>query len=417
MTGSLHDSPDRRRLLEDLRKRLFTPARPGGGARTGAEVEWIPWDTDAGRTMPIADDAGGRGSLGFMTEYAAAQGWTVVPGRHGVPCVRLPDGGRMSFEPGGQIEYATPPLPTAGDLSAHLNAIVAPLRDAAMKQGIELLGRGIDPRTPLGRARLVLPGERYVGMHRYLARISDAGPRMMLQTAAIQVNVELGPNRALRWRVLNAAAPFLTAIFANSRVYDGRDSGYASFRARQWRLLDRRRTGLLGRGDDPAEEYLDFALNAGWIFGPADRPPEPFVEWLSRGEATLEDWHRHLTTLFPEVRPRGFLEVRCIDALEPEWLAAPLVLLAGILADDTALREAGEIVGIPDSQLLQDAARSGLTHLRLGGPGAELFRTALAHAERTAVADGPALDTARRYFETYTGRGRTPGDEGLGAAA
>ncbi|NIP81536.1 MAG: ergothioneine biosynthesis glutamate--cysteine ligase EgtA, partial [Gemmatimonadetes bacterium] len=213
-------------------------------------------------------------------------------------------GGRVTFEPGGQVEYASPPLDSLAALATHLQDAVPPLIAGARDAGLELLGCGIDPRTPLEDARLVLPGERYASMHRYLARIGDAGPRMMLQTAAAQVNVELGPHLALRWRVLNAAAPFLTAIFANSRVYQERDTGFASYRARQWRLLDRRRTGILGRGPDPAAEYLDFALNAAWMLAPPDRPAEPFAEWLLRGEVSLDDWRRHLTTLFPEVRPR-----------------------------------------------------------------------------------------------------------------
>lgn len=417
MTCSLNDSPHRRRLLDDIRERLFTPAHPDTGPRTGVEVEWIPWDSRRDRVMPILDDDQGPGSLALIREHGRQRGWTVTPGPHGVPCVDLTGGGSISFEPGGQIEYASPPMGSVDVLCQRLIEVEAPLREAFRAGGGELLGRGIDPTTPLSCARLVLPGERYVAMHRYLSAIGDAGPRMMLQTAAVQVNVELGPHPDLRWRVLNAAAPYLTALFANSRVYEARDSGYASFRARQWRLLDRRRTGVLGRGGDPAEEYLDFALNAGWIFRPADRPAEPFVEWLLRGEATLVDWRRHLTTLFPEIRPRGFLEIRCIDSLEPEWYPAPLVLLAGMLADEASLQRAATIVGVPDSQLLQDAAKAGMRDPRISGPAAALFQAALSDAERTGVAGGATLEAARRYFDSYTAAGRTPGDEATGAAA
>lgn len=416
MSCSLNDSPQRRRLLADLRTRVFSPASPDPAPRIGAEAELIPWDARLGRAMPILDDQGGRGSLSFLRDHAARRAWAMARGPHGGPCFDLPGGGRVTYEPGGQIEYAAPPLPSAALLATHLDEILPPLCDEAARRDIELLGRGIDPRTPLDHARLLLPGTRYTTLHRYLSAIGEAGPRMMLQTAAIQVNVELEPWFPMRWRLLNSAAPYLTALFANSSIYDGRDTGYASYRARQWRLLDRHRTGLLGRGGDAADEYLEFALNASWIFAPPERAPEPFLEWLLRGEVSLDDWRRHLSTLFPEVRPRGYFEIRCIDALPPRWYAAPLVLLEGMLADQASLREATEIAGEPDSQLLQDAARVGMSHPRVAGPAVELFRSALASAERTGRT-GPALDTAREYFERYSGRGRSPADEGVDAAA
>ncbi|MBW3554666.1 MAG: ergothioneine biosynthesis glutamate--cysteine ligase EgtA [Gemmatimonadetes bacterium] len=436
---TVHDSPWRRRLLEDVRERLFTPAsgRPVG-ERYGAEVELLALDAETGRPLTIFGDrvggddvagsddvaysaAGRAGSLAFLRAYGSPLGWRVEDGPHGAPAIRLPDGGRISYEPGGQIEYATLPRSTVAELTAELDRVVTPLVTAAADAGIRLVGRGIDPVNPLERARPVLPGERYTAMRRYLSRIGDAGPRMMLQTAAIQVNVELadagGRDADLRWRVLHAAAPYLTATFASSRVYAGADSGYASFRARQWRLLDRRRTGVLGREADLAAEYTDFALEAGWIFAPEDREPDPFGDWVVRGEVTLEDWRKHLTTLFPEIRPRGFLEVRCIDALPPEWCSVPVSLVAGLVADSRSLEEAAEVVGAPDSMLLQDAARLGVRDPRLGPGAAALFEIALRAGERTGVLGGRPLEVARAFLEGYTARGRAPGDEGVGAAA
>ena len=413
MSCSLADSPYRRRLLEDERQRLFTPRGPG--ARYGAEVELLALDAEDGGPSPISR------TLELLRRHGEPRGWRAVPGPHGVPALHLPDGGQVAFEPGGQVEYATPPRATPMAVADELARILPPLVEDAAAAGIRLVGRGIDPGTPLERARLFLPGERYEAMHRYLSRIGDAGPRMMLQTAAIQVNVELtdaaGGDGALRWRTLHGAAPYLTAIFANSAAYGGRDSGFASYRARQWRLLDRRRTGVLGRESDAAAEYTDFALEAGWIFGSGEREPEPFVEGLLRGETSLADWHGHLTTLFPEVRPRGYLEVRSIDALPPEWAAVPLAVVAGALADPAALRGTAEIVGAPDSARLQDAARHGLRDPGLAAGGVELFRHALEAGERTGVLEGRALTAAWSYFETYTARGLAPADEGVDQAA
>lgn len=440
MSGcTIRDSAWRRRLLQDVRERLFTPpSGRAGGARYGAEVELVVLDGETGRPLTIfgdgagaedgagADDvaysaAGRAGSLAFLRAHGEPLGWRVEDGPHGAPAIRLPDGGHLTYEPGGQIEYATPPRPSVAELNADLARVIAPMVAAAADAGIRLVGQGIDPVNPLERARPVLPGERYTAMRQYLSRIGDAGPRMMLQTAAIQVNVELadaqGGDADLRWRVLHAAAPYLTATFASSRTYAGVDSGYASFRARQWRLLDRRRTGVLGREADMASEYTDFALEAGWIFAPEGRDPDPFGDWLVRGEVTLEDWRKHLTTLFPEIRPRGFLEVRCVDALPAEWCSVPVSLVAGLVADTRSLQEAAEVVGAPDSMLLQTAARLGVRDPGLGRGAAALFDIALRAGERTGVLGGRSLELAQSYFDGYTARGRAPGDEGVGAAA
>lgn len=429
MSGcTIYGSPWRTRLLEDVRERLFTPrsARPSGG-RFGLEIELIPLDAETGAPVPIFGDPAATGSgcrtgtLQVLRELGEASGWGVQEGPHGVPALHLPAGASIAYEPGGQIEYATSPRATVAEIASDLGRVLPALIEAAAGRGIRLVGRGIDPVNGLDRARRLLPGERYVSMHRYLSAIGDAGPRMMLQTAAIQVNVELtdpeGRDADLRWRVLNAAAPYLTAMFANSSVYAGTDSGYASYRARQWRLLDRRRTGVLGRERDSAAEYTDFGLEAGWIFRPQDREPEPFVEWLIRGEATVDDWRKHLTTLFPEVRPRGWLEVRCIDALPPEWAIVPLAVTAGLLSDPKTLRRAADIAAKPDSMLLQTAAREGLSDPGLASGARELFEVALESGEGWAAADDPVLETARSYFELYTSRGRAPGAEAVEAAA
>lgn len=427
-TCTIYGSPWRRRLIEDVRERLFTPSPDGPRrVRYGAEVELLALDAATAAPVPIFDDADAtdgvarRGSLGFLRGYGDALGWRAAPGAHGVPTLYLPDGGALGYEPGGQIEYASPPRATVGEVVTDVERVVPPLVAAAEDAGIRLVGQGIDPINPLDRARLLLPGHRYAAMHRYLARIGDAGPRMMLQTAAIQVNVELADDRGrdadLRWRVLHAAAPFLTAIFANSSAYAGEDSGHTSFRARQWRGLDRRRTGVLGREPDTAAEYTDFGLEAGWIFAPGDCDAEPFAEWVVRGEATIDDWRKHVTTLFPEVRPRGFLEIRCIDALPPEWCPVPVAVVAGVLADGDALREAAEIVGAPDSMRLHDAARRGLRDPRLARGAVDLVDLALRAGARTGVVEGRALELAQGYFDAYTSRGRAPGDEGVGAAA
>ena len=222
--------------------------------------------------------------------------------------------------------------------------------------------------------------------------------------------------------MLNAAAPLLTALFANSRVYEGAAAGARSVRARSWRELDPARTGLLGRGADPAGEYLDFALRrAGDPAGREGEPPLPFAEWLPHGGVGEEDWWTHLTTLFPEVRPKGYVEVRSLDAISPEWFAAPLVLLTGLVYHRESLREAAGLLGAPEPELLVRAGEAGLGDPRLARGSVQLFEIGLrgAAALGEGFVDGESLETARDFLARYTARGRSPGDdfvEALGRA-
>ena len=151
----------------------------------------------------------------------------------------------------------------------------------------------------------------------YLARRGPAGARMMRQTASFQVNLDFDDEPWLRWRVLNAAAPYVVAMFANSSVYAGADTGCVSARAQVWRALDpdAHRPSLERRRRSTT--YLDFALGAPALLLPTRRRRAPALRRVARRgpSCTPEEWHDHLTTLFPEVRPRGHLELRSADAV------------------------------------------------------------------------------------------------------
>jgi glutamate--cysteine ligase len=251
-------------------------------------------------------------------------------------------------------------------------------------------------------------------MAAYLARRGPAGARMMRQTASFQVSLDLDDDPWARWRVLNAAAPYFTAIFANSPVYDGAETGWVSNRARAWRELDVARTGLPWDERDPLGAYLAFALEAPAIMLPTvNGEHRPFGDWLSRAEPTLDEWHDHLSTLFPEIRPRGHFEVRSADAVAPEWYAAPLALTAGLVYEPRALHAAAELLGAPDLGLLELAGREGLRHGAVARVASDLTEIALDGCR----ALGPAffhpadLEQARAFFEHYTRQGRCPADE------
>jgi glutamate--cysteine ligase len=408
-------------LLADLEAHSF--AAPVAATltprRVGAETEFIPVETATGRRCPIEGE-GTPATLPFVRRYGARQGWTETLTPKGTPCFTLPAGGTLTFEPGGQLEYSTPPCRSPSALLALLRAVVLPLRAAAAAEGIGLLAVGIDPLNPIEGAPLLLRTKRYQCMADYLARRSPAGARMMRQTAAFQVALDLDDEPWLRWQVLNAAAPYVVAIFANSAVYGGAETGCASARASVWRALDPTRTGLPWSAARPVERYLDFALAAPAILLPVvGRDHLPFAEWLDRAHITTDEWHDHLTTLFPEVRPRGHLELRSADAVSPQWYAAPVALAVGITYDSRALRTAADLLGAPDLGRLELAGRLGLRDPSIARTAADLAQIALEGCEGL----GPAyfnpsdLEQARAFFDQYTWRSRCPADDVSSAEA
>jgi glutamate--cysteine ligase len=407
-------------LANDLAEGTFAGSISGSltPRRLGVEVELIPVESLTGRRCAIEAE-GVTSTLPFLRRFGGRQGWRESCTPKGTPCFSLPLGGSLTFEPGGQLEYSSPPCRSASALLTLLRAVVLPLRAAAAGEGINLLAVGIDPLNPVERAPLLVHGKRYQRMAEYLARRGPSGALMMRQTAAFQVNLDFDDEPWLRWRVLSAAAPYVTAIFANSPIYAGERTEHQSTRAQVWRSVDPARTGIPYDEHDPVEGYLDFALSAPAILFPAvDGEHRPFGEWLGRANPSVEEWHDHLSTLFPEVRPRGHLELRSADTIAPRWYAAPLALTAGILYDPGALRAADDLLGAPDLGLLDRAGRHGVHDPAIARTAADLFELALTGCRGL----GPAyfhpsdLDQAFAFFDRYTRRGRAPADDVIEAA-
>jgi glutamate--cysteine ligase len=404
-------------LVADLAERVF--AGPIAGSltprRLGAEVEFIPVDAVTGRRCGLEEE-GGVSTLPFLRRYGGKQGWRESCTPKATPCFTFPGGGMLTFEPGGQLEVSSPACPSATALLTMLRRIVLPLRAAAAEEGIDLLAVGLDPLNSDDQAPMVLHARRYQRMADYLGRFGPAGALMMRQTAAFQVSADFDDEPKLRWQVLNAAAPYFVAIFANSAIYAGKPTGHQSARAHVWRNLDPSRTGIPYDERDPVHAYLEFALAAPAILFPTlDGEYLPFEQWLTRSNPIDEEWQDHLSTLFPEVRPRGHLELRSTDAIAPEWYAAPIALTAGILYDSGALRDAAELLPAPDPEVLERAGRLGLHDPAIAQTAANLFDLALTGcASLGSHYFHPSdLEQARAYFERYTKRARAPADDVL----
>lgn len=232
---------------------------------------------------------------------------------------------------------------------------------------------------------------------------------MMRQTAALHLNVDAPGAPFEAWWAATAAVPALLAAFANSPRVEGGPSGYRSVRAAQWRSLDPTRTGLPATGPDPVAEYLTFALGAdAFLLGPEGLEARPFGRWL--GHADLDDWSRHLSTLFPEVRPRGYLEIRSVDALPLQWISVPTALVVGLLGDARARRSAAALpTAAPD--LLERAGRLGLADPEVAERAARVFDLALEGLAEIDDAVVPSRIRSRveAFRRAWTDRGRDPG--------
>jgi glutamate--cysteine ligase len=387
-------------LLEDVRQRLFAPSRSATPRAIGLELELIPVLRSTHKPAPAAAKGGVPSTSAVLSLLADRERWTEQPAGGDPSSWRLPDGGKISFEPGGQLEISTSPQPTASAVIGTSQDLVARLRDAMADAGIELIARGVDPYNDIDAVPLQLHRERYARMTRYFDAIGPSGVRMMRQTAALQMNLERGENPIARWRLLNALAPVVLALFANSRDYAGKPTGWASYRAELWRTLDSSRTGMAYDAADPPVRYLNFALDAGALRASQGSRRPSFREWMRDAAVTLDEWTFHLSTLFPEVRPKEFFELRSADTIEPDSLAGPVVFVTSLVYDDTSAGEAADLLGLPSPDLLERAGRDGLADAAIRSVASELVECALRGAGRlgSEYIEPSHIEDASRYF-------------------
>ena len=322
------------------------------------ELELIPVHKTT-RTRALATKGELASTADVLSLVGRREGWHEQSNGGDPSSWKLDDGAHISFEPGGQIEISTAPKPTGAEVIDSTQSLVKLLRDAMSNAGIELLARGVDPFNTIDAVPLQLQRDRYAGMTRYFDSIGPSGVQMMRQTAALQMNLERGENPKSRWRLLNSLAPIVVALFANSRLYARKPTAWASYRAQLWRTLDPSRTGIIFDEAGPAARYLRFALDAVAMRG--DGPGyRPFREWINDPAINRDDWLFHLTTLFPEVRPKEFFELRSADTIDPDALAAPVVFVTGLVYDEECARKAADLIGAPNEKLLERAGRLGL---------------------------------------------------------
>jgi glutamate--cysteine ligase len=367
-------------LLDDIRQRLFAPTRSSHPLAIGLELELIPVH-HSNHTRALATKNERVSTAEVLSRLGERSGWNEQSNDGDPPSWKLEDGGRISFEPGGQIEISTAPQASASEVIDSTKSLVGTIRDAMSKGGIELLARGVDPYNEIEGVPLQLHRDRYTGMTRYFDSIGPSGVQMMRQTAALQMNLERGDDPKSRWRLLNGLAPITVALFANSRTYAGKPTRWASYRAQLWRTLDPSRTGIVYDDTGHVERYLAFALDAVAMRGDG-LAYRPFRELINEPEISREDWLFHLSTLFPEVRPKEFFELRSADTIEPDALAAPVLFVTSLVYDEETASRAFELIGAPSEKLLERAGRLGLADPEIRRIASRLVVLALDGARR-----------------------------------
>lgn len=383
--------------------------KTGPPRRLGIELEWTVHHA-ADPTRPV-EPAALRAALGGHAPP------TLDPAS---PHLALPGGGAVTVEPGGQLEISTPPACSLAALHQATEADIGYLSDRLARHRLTLGETGIDPHRP---PRPVLETPRYAAMLRSYDRHGPAGRIMMYCTAGLQVCLDAGePEQAgARWVALHALGPPLLAAFANARRLAGRDTGLASARMANWFDMDVRRTGPVwtpaGGRSSPARAWAAYALRAPLLCvrraaGPWDAPPGvTFADWIGGAlprPPTLDDLDYHLSTLFPPVRPRGYLEVRYLDAQPPgEWLA-PVAVLTALMADPATVAEA-TWRSAPAAGRWRQATRQGLADPPVAAAARAVLDLAVGRLDRTdlpAAARAAVADTVRRRLAAAEGRSR-----------
>lgn len=335
----------------------------------------------------------------------------------------LPGGSRVTLEPGGQVELSGPPYPDAAAAVAALRADRDVLAAALAADRLAVAPVGADPlRAP----RRVCPAPRYAAMEQHFAAVgcAAAGTAMMTGTAALQVNLDAGPRGGWSERVSLAhqLGPTLVAVAACSPLTGGRPAGWVSQRQRVWGDLDQARCGPLLGGADPAGEWAEYALTAPVMLvrdgdGGGAVPVRErvrFADWVTGAvllggrRPTTTDLDYHLTTLFPPVRPRGYLEIRYLDAAPEPWWPALAAVTATLLDDPVAAGSAAAATE-PVAGAWDRAARHGLADPALHAAA----RACLAAA---VPAVPPALRAEVAALADLVDRGRCPGDDLLDTA-
>ncbi|MFK4089886.1 glutamate-cysteine ligase family protein [Kribbella sp. NPDC020789] len=354
----------------------------------GVELEWTVHHAEDPR-RPL--DAGRLSKA--LGVHAPA---TLVPGSPQLPLGR---GALVTVEPGGQVEISGPAMASTQQLVDDTTADAAELAALLASEGLVLGEHGLDAfRMP----RRILTVPRYAAMEAAFQRLGPHGPRMMCSTAGLQICLDAGEpeQTALRWRALHDLGPTLIALFANSRRRAGSDTGWASARTEATFGTCAPFTEPPPLDGDPAEAWAAMAMAAPVLcLRRGDNWEAPvgltFGDWadgrLPGDRPTYDDLDYHLSTLFPPVRPRGYLEVRYLDTQPGDGWIVPTLLITALMSDPARLDDV-LAAAEPGAGRWFPAARDGLDDKPVAQAARDLVDLGTTLLTHTAVT--PELQTA-----------------------
>jgi glutamate--cysteine ligase len=340
---------------DDLVRHLSRGCKPADAWRIGTEHEKFVYDLKTRKPVPYE----GRPGIRLLLDGMARFGWQPV--KEGGNIIGLTKAGAsLSLEPGGQFELSGAPLKSVHETCAEVDTHLRETREVASEIGAGVLGFGFAPDWTLAETPM-MPKGRYKIMRDYMPCVGGYGLDMMFRTCTVQVNLDFASEADMvkKFRVGLALQPVTTALFANSPFREGRPSGFLSYRAQVWSDVDNARAGMLpwvfedGMG---FERYVDYALDVPMYFVYRDGryidvAGRSFRDFLARRipeiahiEPSMSDWADHLTTIFPEVRLKSFLEMRGTDGGQWRRICGMPALWVGLLYDAVALDAAWDMV-------------------------------------------------------------------------
>lgn len=413
---------------------LESGSKPIEDWRIGTEHEKFAYRLSDLRTLPYEGDDGIRELLTRLQRY----GWNAVEENGNI--IALTQGmANITLEPGGQVELSGAPLATLHETCAEVHSHLHQVKEIGSELGIAMMGLGFQPKWKLDEIPW-MPKGRYKIMKDYMPKRGSLGLDMMARTCTVQVNLDFANEADMvkKFRVSLALQPIATALFANSPFTDGKPNGFQSFRSHIWTDTDPDRTGDLPFVFEDGfgfERYVDYLLDVPMYFvyrdgQYIDASGQSFRDFLAGrlpalpGEQPLiTDFGDHLTTAFPEVRLKKYLEMRGADGGSWRRLCALPALWVGLLYDDAALDAAWDLVRDWTSEeraaLRRDTPRLGLrTPFRdrtLREVSLEVLEIARSGLARRARNDNWG-DDETHYLETLqqiASSGRTLADEML----